>query len=77
MNGNQRSTAPDSDRDTPDVSAGGWSEKFERATVRRGRPPVANPKASTTVRPSWDVVEHFKTGGHGWQRGRGALLQSW
>ena len=68
MNENERSTAHDFDRETaPDLSADSWPEKFSQATVRRGRPPVANPKVSTTIRLSRDVIEHFKAGGRGWQ----------
>ena len=45
MNGNERSTVQDFDPDTaPDLSVDGWPEKFAQATVRRGRPPVTNPK---------------------------------
>ena len=68
MNGNRRFTHPDSDpEDAPDLSRGGWPEKFAKATVRRGRPPLAKPKVSTTIRLSQDVIDHFKAGGHGWQ----------
>ena len=66
MNGNERSTAPGSEQDVaPDLSTDRWSEKFARVTVRRGRPPSANPKVSTTIRLSRDVIEHFKAGGRG------------
>lgn len=34
---------------------------------RRGRPPVAQPKISTTLRLSPEVVAHFRAGGDGWQ----------
>ena len=30
----------------------GWPEKFAKASVRRGRPPKARPKVSTTIRLS-------------------------
>ena len=61
MNGNERSTAPGSEKDVaPDLSTDGWPEKFARAVVRRGRPPSANPKVSTTIRLSRDVIEHFR-----------------
>ena len=50
MNGNKHSTVQDFDPDTaPDLSVDGWPEKFAQATVRRGRPPVTNPKVSTTI----------------------------
>ena len=78
MNGNERSTARDSDRDdAPDLSEDGWTEKFAKATVRRGRPPVAKPKVSTTIRLSRDVIHHFKAGGRGWQTRIDEALREW
>ena len=78
MNGNERSTARDSDPDTaPDLSVDGWPEKFARATVRRGRPPLVNPKVSTTIRLSRDVIDHFQAGGRGWQTRIDAALREW
>ena len=78
MNGNERSTGPDSDPDTaPDLSANGWPEKFARAAVRRGRPPLARPKVSTTIRLSPDVIDHFKAGGRGWQTRIDEALREW
>lgn len=45
MNGNERSTARDFDRDAaPDLSGDGWPEKFAKAMVRWGRPPVEQMK---------------------------------
>ena len=78
MKGNERSTARDFDPEAaPDLAAGGWPEKFARATVRRGRPPSANPKVSTTIRLSRDVIDHFKAGGRGWQTRIDAALREW
>jgi uncharacterized protein (DUF4415 family) len=34
---------------------------------RRGRPPVAQPKISTTLRLSPEVLAHFRASGDGWQ----------
>ena len=34
-----------------------------------GRPPVAKPKVSTTIRLSQEVIEQFKAGGRGVSRG--------
>lgn len=68
----------DFDRDTaPDLSRDDWPEKFAKATVRRGRPPVAKPKASTTIRLSQGVINHFKAGGHGWQTRIDKALREW
>ena len=51
--------------DAPDLSGDGWPEKFAKAKVRRGRPPVARPKVSTTIRLSPDVIDYFKASGRG------------
>ena len=78
MNGDEHSTAPDSEQDgAPDLSADGWPEKFARAGVRRGRPPSANPKVSTTIRLSSEVIDHFKAGGRGWETRIDAALREW
>ena len=78
MKGNEGSTGRGFDPDTaPDLSADGWPERFAQATVRRGRPPIANPKVSTTIRLSRDVVEHFKAGGRGWQTRVNDALREW
>ena len=78
MNGNELSTARDSDRDAaPDLSRDGWPGKFAKATVRRGRPPITKPKVSTTIRLSRDVIDHFKAGGHGWQTRIDEALRAW
>ena len=78
MNENERSTARDSDPDdAPDLTRDGWPEKFAKATVRRGRPPVARPKVSTTIRLSPDVIDYFKAGGRGWQTRIDEALRDW
>ena len=78
MTENAHSTARDFDPDTaPDLSADGWPEKFTQAPVRRGRPPVATPKVSTTIRLSQEVLDHFKAGGRGWQTRIDAALREW
>ena len=78
MNGNEGSTPRDFDPDAaPDLSRDGWPEKFARASVRRGRPPSANPKVSTTIRLSQDVIDHFKAGGRGWQTRIDEALRDW
>ena len=70
--------ARDFDRDAaPDLSKDGWPEKFAKTAVRRGRPPVARPKVSTTIRLSRDVIDHFKAGGRGWQTRIDEALREW
>ena len=78
MNVNKRSTPHVSERDdAPDLSADGWPEKFAKASVRRGRPPLAKPKVSTTIRLSQDVIDHFKAAGRGWQTRIDNALRDW
>lgn len=78
MDENEHSTAHNSDRDdAPDLSQDGWPEKFAKAQVRRGRPPLAKPKVSTTIRLSPDVIEYFKAGGRGWQTRIDEALRDW
>ena len=66
----------DPDR-APDLSTNGWPEKFAKASVRRGRPPKARPKVSTTIRLSQDVIDHFRAGGRGWQTRIDHALRDW
>ena len=78
MDGNEGSRVRDWDREeAPDLSRDGWPEKFARASVRRGRPPSARPKVSTTIRLSREVIDHFKAGGRGWQTRIDAALRDW
>ena len=78
MNGNERSMARGFDRDTaPDLSEDGWPEKFARTTVQQGRPSVAKPKVSITIRLSSDVIDHFKAGGDGWRTRIDEALREW
>ena len=78
MNTNKRSTRHVSERgDAPDLSTDGWPEKFARVSVRRGRPPLAKPKVSTTIRLSQDVIDHFKAAGRGWQTRIDNALRDW
>lgn len=78
MNGSKQSMGRDFDRDdAPDLSRDGWPEKFAKATVRRGRPPLAAPKVSTTIRLSQEVIDHFKGAGRGWQTRIDEALREW
>jgi uncharacterized protein (DUF4415 family) len=44
--------------------------------VRRGRPPVgAQPKQAVKLRISPDVLQHFRSGGPGWQTRINATLE--
>ncbi len=77
MTANERSTAPVSDDEAPDLSAPEWAAKFKAAKVRRGRRPSAAPKVSTTIRLDPDVVAAFRDDGPGWQSRINAALQDW
>ena len=78
MNVNKRSTRHVSERhDAPDLCADGWPEKFAKVSVRRGWPPLANPKVLTTIRFSQDVIDHFKAAGRGWQTRIDDALRDW
>ena len=75
---NKGSIEEDFDPDTaPDLSRDGWPEKFANVAVRRGRPPVARPKISTTIRLSQDVIDHFRADGKGWQTRIDEALREW
>ena len=75
---NKDSIEEDVDPDTaPDLSRDGWPEKFANVAVRRGRPPVARPKISTTIRLSQDVIDHFRADGKGWQTRIDEALREW
>jgi uncharacterized protein (DUF4415 family) len=57
-------------------------EWFERADVyeggkliRRGRPPLAEPKQSTSLRLDADVLAHYRGTGRGWQSRINAALR--
>lgn len=43
--------------------------------IRRGRPPSADPKQSTSLRLDPDVIAHFRRGGRGWQSRINAALR--
>ena len=78
MSENADSTPRDFDQDAaPDLSRDGWPEKFAKAPVQRGRPRVANPKVSTTIRLSQDVINFFQADGRGWQTRIDSALREW
>lgn len=78
MSGNRHSTRRGLEEDdAPDLSTNGWPEKFAEASVRRGRPHLARPKISTTIRLSPEVIEHFKADGRGWQTRIDEALREW
>jgi uncharacterized protein (DUF4415 family) len=60
--------------DAPDLSRSPWKEKLA-APVRRGRPPLASPKVSTTIRLDADIVAAYKLTGPCWQSKINATLR--
>ena len=61
--------------DAPDLSTPYWQERFDAEEVTRGRPKIPNPKISTTLRLDVEVIEHFRSGGPGWQSRINAALR--
>jgi uncharacterized protein (DUF4415 family) len=60
---------PDEAWDRAQISIGGKVVREATGTLtRRGRPPVGDaPKQQVTLRLPRAVIEHFKSGGAGWQ----------
>ena len=58
------------------VSPGEAKAAFREA-VKRGRPEAAVKQVSTTIRLDADVLEAFKSTGHGWQRRINDVLREW
>ena len=78
MNASRHSADRDSDQDdAPDLTRDDWREKFGKSVVRRGRPPLARKKVSTTIRLSQEVLDHFKADGRGWQTRIDEALREW
>lgn len=61
--------------DAPDLANPAWQERFAKAEIRRGRPPLESPKVSTTLRLDADLLAHFQAGGPGWQTRMNAALR--
>jgi uncharacterized protein (DUF4415 family) len=62
--------------DVPDLTGPEWAEAIAKAEVRRGRPRLARPKVSTTIRLDADVLEKFRATGPGWQSRINAVLKA-
>jgi uncharacterized protein (DUF4415 family) len=43
--------------------------------IRRGRPPLDAPKKLVSLRLDQDVIDHFRSGGPGWQSRINAVLR--
>lgn len=70
MNANRPSTPTDwvDPDEAPDLSAPDWVAHIEQtAVITRGRPRMATPKVSQTLRLDSAVLAFFKGGGPGWQ----------
>jgi uncharacterized protein (DUF4415 family) len=75
MSAKKGNTAPDFDRDLPDLATPEWEVKFAAARVQRGRPKAEVTKVSTTIRLDPDVLSVFKADGPGWQSRMNAALR--
>lgn len=53
--------------DAPDLSTPYWQKIIDATPITRGRPRLAEPKLSTTLRLDADILVKFKEGGPGWQ----------
>ncbi|MFO1209182.1 MAG: BrnA antitoxin family protein [Amaricoccus sp.] len=77
MSANRQSTDPEFDEDdASDLSTLEWQARFASVPVRRGRPPLDEPKVSTTIRLDADVLEKFRATGPGWQGRINAVLKA-
>ena len=63
--------------DAPDLSTPEWRVRFATVPVKRGRPPLAQPKVSTTIRLDADILERFRASGAGWQSRINKVLREW
>jgi uncharacterized protein (DUF4415 family) len=52
-------------------------EQFAQMKRRGGRPRLANPKISVTIRYDVEVVEQFRAKGEGWQTRMNDALRDW
>jgi uncharacterized protein (DUF4415 family) len=52
-------------------------EQFAQMKRRGGRPKMAQPKISVTVRYDAEVVESFRASGEGWQTRMNNALRDW
>jgi uncharacterized protein (DUF4415 family) len=70
--------AAESDPDNPPLAEDQWARMrpghevhahLAAASLRRqrGRPPLAEPKKQVTLRLDQSVIDHFRSGGPGWQ----------
>jgi uncharacterized protein (DUF4415 family) len=68
---------PDEVWDRAQIAVGGKIIRPARGTLtRRGRPPVGGiPKQQVTLRLPRHVLDHFKSGGAGWQTRIGDVLE--
>ena len=67
MTANKPPSLLNPDDDAPDLSTPEWQARFAKTPVTRGRPKLADPKLSTTIRLDSEVLAHFRNGGDGWQ----------
>jgi uncharacterized protein (DUF4415 family) len=78
MSASRKGSDPDwvDDDDVPDLTGPEWVEAFAKADVRRGLPPLAGRKVSTTIELDADVLAKFRATGPGWQSRINAILKA-
>jgi uncharacterized protein (DUF4415 family) len=64
-------------QDDPDARPYTDAEMARAVALRRGRPPVASPRKSISIRLSPDVEASFRATGKGWQTRLNAALADW
>jgi uncharacterized protein (DUF4415 family) len=52
-------------------------EQFAQMKPRGGRPKLAHPKVSVTIRYDAEIVEQFRASGDGWQTRMNDALRDW
>lgn len=82
MKGNKLPTVSSSTdaEDAPELTAAFFAEADEfrgGCLVRRGRPPLAQPKVLLSVRYSAEVVDFFRATGEGWQTRMNDVLRAY
>jgi uncharacterized protein (DUF4415 family) len=79
MSANRKSMVQDwvDPDEVPDLTLPEWRKKMDVAVVTRGRPVLAHPKISTTLRLDADVIAQFKAKGPKWQTRINDALREW
>lgn len=52
-------------------------QEFAKMKSRGGRPKLEHPKVAVTIRYDAEIIEHFRSGGDGWQTRMNDALRDW